>query len=290
MGGAIAARLLAAGHAVDVWSRHKDSTAPLVAAGAHASASVADAVRMADVIVTMLPTADVTTEVMIDGDGIAQMTHGAIWAQMGTIGVAATELLASRTHARRPDLIFVDAPVSGSLRPAESGQLLILASGPDAAASRLEPVFTALGRKTMWLGPAGYGSRMKLILNTWLAFQTEGAAEAASLAETLGVESASLVEALSDNPLASPYALAKLGKMLECDFRPEFSIDMALKDLDLVRTEAGTSAAPVASAIAERWRELVEHGASGLDVSAAGRGLGAKLDTDDAAVHLSDRP
>ena len=119
---------------------------------------------------------------------------------------------------------------------------------------------------------------MKLILNTWLAFQTEGAAEAASLAGVLGVEPASLTEALRDNALASPYALAKLNKIVAQDFRPEFSIDLALKDLDLVRTEAGAAAAPIAVAIAERWRELVQHGSSGLDVSAAGRGLGGPSD------------
>jgi 3-hydroxyisobutyrate dehydrogenase len=128
---------------------------------------------------------------------------------------------------------------------------------------------------------------MKLILNTWLAFQTEGAAEAASLAEVLGVEPGSLLAALGDNPLASPYALSKLAKMLERDFRPEFSIDLALKDLDLVGTDAGPAAAPVAGAIAARWRELVASGSSGLDVSAAGRGLGLGLDANHVDPHLA---
>lgn len=287
MGAAMAARLLGAGHAVDVWSRHLDSTGPLVGAGATAYADVADAVRIADVVVSMLPTADITTSVMLDDQGLEEMQRGAIWVQMATIGVAATEQLAGHTHARRPDVTYVDAPVSGSRSPAESGQLLILASGPEAAASRLEPVFGVLGRKTMWLGPAGAGSRMKLILNTWLAFQTEGAAEAASLAEVLGVEPGSLLAALGDNPLASPYALSKLAKMLERDFRPEFSIDLALKDLDLVGTEAGPAAAPVAGAIAARWRELVASGSSGLDVSAAGRGLGLGLDANHVDPHLA---
>jgi 3-hydroxyisobutyrate dehydrogenase len=169
---------------------------------------------------------------------------------------------------------FVDAPVSGSRVPAEEGQLLILASGPPDAAPRLEPIFDALGRATLWLGPAGAGSRMKLVLNTWLAFQVEGAAEVASLAGHLGVPADRLLEALQGNALASPYALAKLTKMVAQDDRADFSLDLALKDLDLATGEAGPGVAPLASAIAERWRGLVRTGSSGLDVSAARHGFG----------------
>ena len=80
-------------------------------------------------------------------------------------------------------------------------------------------------------------------------------------------------------------ALSKLGKMLERDFRPEFTIDLALKDLNLVRAEVGPSAAPVAGAIAERWRGLVERGSRVLDVSAAARGLTPRLDAHHVDPH-----
>jgi 3-hydroxyisobutyrate dehydrogenase len=192
---------------------------------------------------------------------------------MGTIGLDATARIAGRLASLRTDVAFVDAPVSGSKGPAESGQLLILASGTPA--SSIEPVFAALGRDTLWLGPAGAGSAMKLILNTWLAFQTEGAAEAAALAERLGVPTAALFDALRDNPLASKYALAKLARMIDEDYDADFALEWALKDLDLVAASAGSGVAPIAGAIAERWRTLANEGSSGLDVSAARRGLGA---------------
>jgi 3-hydroxyisobutyrate dehydrogenase-like beta-hydroxyacid dehydrogenase len=115
---------------------------------------------------------------------------------------------------------------------------------------------------------------MKLVLNTWLAFQTEGAAEAAALAERLGLTPSALFAALDQNPLVSPYSLSKLTKMVDEDYRSDFSLDWALKDLDLVASEAGAGVAPIAGAIAERWRGLVHDGASGLDVSAARLGLG----------------
>jgi 3-hydroxyisobutyrate dehydrogenase len=274
MGTAMGRRLLEAGMDVDVWSRHAASTTPLVDLGATAYEDAPDAVKGADVVITMLPAAEATADVMFSGEALGAMAPESTWVQMATIGVDATERLASQVLTRRPGVTFVDAPVSGSREPAEHGQLLILASGPERAAESLEPVFDVLGRATLWLGPAGAGSRMKMVLNTWLAFQTEGAAESAALAERLGVPSPALFDALRDNPLASPYALAKLSKMVERDFHADFSLDWALKDLDLAAAEAGAGVAPVAEAIADRWRGLVHHGSSGLDVSAARNGLG----------------
>jgi 3-hydroxyisobutyrate dehydrogenase len=274
MGTAMGRRLLEAGMDVDVWSRHAASTTPLVELGATAYEDAPDAVTDADVVITMLPTAVATGDVMFGGQVLGTMAPKSIWVQMATIGVDATERLAAQVLTRCPGVTFVDAPVSGSREPAENGQLLILASGPPRAAQSLEPVFEVLGRATLWLGSAGAGSRMKMVLNTWLAFQTEGAAEAAALADRLGVPTPALFDALRDNPLASPYALAKLSKMVEQDFHADFSLDWALKDLDLAAAEAGAGVAPVAEAIADRWRGLVHHGSSGLDVSAARNGLG----------------
>lgn len=274
MGTAMALRLLAHGLEVDVWSRHAASTRPLVVAGAAAHEDLPGTVKDADVAISMLPTAEITTSVMIGENALRGMRANSTWVQMATIGAEATEQLATESLARRPDVTFVDAPVSGSRGPAENGQLLILASGPPQAESVLEPVFSVLGRATLWLGPAGAGSRMKLVLNTWLAFQVEGAAEVAALAACLDVPASGLEDALRGNPLASPYALSKLGKMLEQDDRADFSLDLALKDLDLATSEAGVSVVPLAAAIAERWRGLVSDGWSGLDVSAARHGLG----------------
>jgi 3-hydroxyisobutyrate dehydrogenase len=273
MGGAMAVRLLGAGMEVAVWSRRPESTTSSTELGATSYADAPDAVADADVVVTMLPTGEITRAVMLEDKTVEAMGSNTTWVQMATIGVSATERLYADIQARRPDVNFVDAPVSGSKVPAESGQLLILASGAEPATGVLEPVFAALGKRTIWLGPVGSGSRMKLVLNTWLAFQIEGAAESAALAHRLGVDRGLMIGALDDSPLASTYALAKLRKMVEEDDSAEFSLDWALKDLDLVASDAGVDAAPVASAIAARWHDLVRGGASGLDVSAARLGL-----------------
>jgi 3-hydroxyisobutyrate dehydrogenase len=273
MGGAMAGRLLESGMDVAVWARHPASTAPLIERGATAFADAVDAVAKADVVITMLPTAEATRAEVIEGPVLRAIPPGAVWAQMGTIGVVESERLAAEVHRLRPDVTFVDAPVSGSRVPAEAGQLLILASGPADAAGKLHPVFAALGRKTLWLGAAGAGSRMKLVLNTWLAFETEAAAEAAALTERFGLRPADLVSAMQGNALGSDYALAKLARINDEDYHLDFSLEWALKDLDLVVAQGGEDAAPVAEAIAARWRDLVDEGWGRFDVSAARIGL-----------------
>ena len=140
MGAAMARRLLGAGMDVHVWSRHPASTMPLVEVGATSHEKASDAARDADVVITMLPTAEATADVMLDGQALAAMRPGSIWVQMATVGVDATQRLVAETLVRRPVVGFVDAPVSGSRDPAEKGQLLILASGPHAAAESLERI------------------------------------------------------------------------------------------------------------------------------------------------------
>jgi 3-hydroxyisobutyrate dehydrogenase len=259
---------------VDVWSRHLSSTMPFMGSGATIHEAAAAAAADAEVVISMLPTAEATANVMFDGLALRSMRPDAIWIQMATVGVEQTEGLATRSRTLRPDVVFVDAPVSGSREPAEAGELLILASGPPSVAQWLEPVFDALGRATLWLGPVGSGSRMKLILNTWLAFQIEGAAESAALAERLGVSSSALFEALRDNPLASQYALAQLAKMLDEDYHADFPLERGLQDLDLAAAAAGSGVLPVVATIADRWRSLVRRGSGELDISAVRQGLG----------------
>jgi 3-hydroxyisobutyrate dehydrogenase len=269
MGGAIASRLLGEGFAVDVWNREPGAAAALAQYGATAHADAGQAVARADVVITMLPTGDVVGDVVLRGGVLDAVRPGAAWAQMGTIGIEATERLAAEVARRRPDVAFVDAPVSGSREPARTGRLVILASGPDAARGNLDPVFAALGQRTVWLGPAGGGSRMKLVANTLLAFEIEAVAEVDALASRLGVPYDDVVQAVGGGPLASAFEMSKLAKMESGDHSPDFSLEWALKDLDLALAAAGTGATPVTAAIADRWRRLVEHGHGRLDVSAA---------------------
>ncbi|HEY1465705.1 MAG TPA: NAD(P)-dependent oxidoreductase [Acidimicrobiales bacterium] len=273
MGSAMARNVVAAGFPTTVWNRSASAATPLVELGATSAEQAEDAVREADVVITMLPDAAAVTSVMIDGHVLEALAPGALWAQMGTIGVQATIDLAAAVQSARPDVLFVDAPVSGSKGPAEQAQLLVLASGPDEAPEVVDPVFAALGRKTQWVGPAGAGSRLKLVVNGWLAFLVEGAAETLALADRVGIGHDELTAALEGGPLASGLGMAKLAKMVSGHYDPEFPLAWALKDVDLCNAEAGEPPLPVLSAISQQWHVAVDQGLGRQDISAARRAL-----------------
>jgi 3-hydroxyisobutyrate dehydrogenase len=273
MGAGMAERLLDEGFAVDVWDRTAASAARLAEGGAAPHAEPAEAVRGADAVLTMLATGDAVADVMLRRGVLEAIPPDGIWAQMGTIGVEATERLMAEAGTRRPDVAFVDAPVTGTRDPARHGQLTILASGAARARGTLDAVFQALGQRVLWLGPAGLGTRLKLVLNAWLAFEVEAVAEASAIADRLGVPYQAVLAAVEGGPLASTTALARLAKMEAGDHSAQFPLEWALKDLDLVEAATGRDAVPVAAAIAERWRGLVAEGLGRLDVSAARIGL-----------------
>jgi len=279
MGSAMARNLLAAGLPTTVWDRSASATAPLEAAGAQVAASAADAVGDAGTVITMLPTAEAVESVVFEGGVVGAFAAGTAWAQMGTIGVDATTRIAARLGQVRPDVMFVDAPVSGSKGPAEAGQLLILASGPPAAQPAVRPAFSAIGRKTVWLGEAGQGSRLKLVVNAYMSILIEGVAEAMELADRFGIDPSALDEAIAGGPLDAPIADAKLHKMEKSDFAPEFPLEWALKDVDLALAEADGAVAPLLSALSLQWHAAVDAGHGREDVSAARLALGGDAET-----------
>jgi 3-hydroxyisobutyrate dehydrogenase len=269
MGSAMVRNLVAAGLSTTCWDRSAEALAPLAQAGARPATSVAEAVRDAGVVITMLPTAEAVRSVVLDDGAAEAFASGAVWAQMGTIGMTATAELGVQLARLRPDVRFVDAPVSGSKGPAEAGQLLILASGPIDAEPAVRPAFGAIGRKTVWLGEAGRGSAMKLTINAYMAILIEGVAEASELADRLGIDAAKLGEAIEGGPLDAPIADAKLHKMEAGDFTPEFPLQWALKDVDLALEAADGATLPLLAALSRQWRAAVAAGHGREDVSAA---------------------
>jgi 3-hydroxyisobutyrate dehydrogenase len=196
---------------------------------------------------------------------------------MGTIGVEATRRIRDRLAAERPGVVFVDAPVSGSKGPAEQGQLLILASGPATAADPLRPVFGVLGRKTVWLGEAGQGSQVKVVVNAYMSILIEGVAETMELADRLGIGHEQLAEVIEGGPLDAPIADAKLHKMDRGDYAAEFPLEWALKDVDLAISAAPGDTPPLLAALSSQWHSAVAAGYGRQDVSAARLALGSSV-------------
>ena len=264
----MAANLARAGFDVRVWNRTGSRAEALEADGAVVAGSPAQAVRDAAVVITMLADGPATEQAASGPDGLLTASPGTIWVQMATVGIEWTARLAGLAAAA--GVVFVDAPVSGSEGPARAGQLTILASGPDQVRDVLAPVFGVLGRATAWLGPAGHGTRAKLVLNNWLADLTETTAETLSFARRLGLDPAEIVDLLQSTPLGAPYAVQKARSMLAGDFSPAFALRHALKDAELAAQAAQASGATLTltGALLPRWRQTAASGHADDDLSA----------------------
>jgi 3-hydroxyisobutyrate dehydrogenase len=268
MGGPMAANLARAGFDVRVWNRTVSRAEALQADGAVVACSPAQAVWDAAVVITMLADGPATEQAASGPDGLLTASPGTIWVQMATVGIEWTARLAGLAAAA--GVVFVDAPVSGSEGPARAGQLTILASGPGQVRDMLAPVFGVLGRATAWLGPAGHGTRAKLVLNNWLADLTETTAETLSFARQLGLDPAEIVDLLQSTPLGAPYAVQKARSMLAGDFSPAFALRHALKDAELAEQAAQASGATLTltGALLPRWRQTAASGHADDDLSA----------------------
>lgn len=264
MGFPIARNLARAGIPVRAWNRTLEKARPLEGDGATIAATPAEAAKGADVVLTMLTDADAVLAAMQGDEGaLASMDDSSVWLQMGTIGEEGTE--ACSALAERHGVAFVDAPVLGTRQPAEEGRLVVMSSGPDeeSVRSRLRPIFDAVGQKTLWVGEAGAGTRLKLVTNTWLLAVVEGTAETIALAQGLGLDPDFFLQAVEGGPLDMPYMRMKAGAILEDDFAPSFRLALAAKDARLAERAAERRGLdlPLLTTVQERMEQGVpRHG------------------------------
>jgi 3-hydroxyisobutyrate dehydrogenase len=241
MGAPMARNLARAGLPVVAWNRTPAKAEALAADGVRPAATPEAAVAEADVLVTMLADGPAIEAVLGGPDGaLAALPHGAVWIQMSTVGAPAADRLA--TLAADHDVWFVDAPVLGSAEPARRGELSILASGPDEVRDRCAPVFDAVGARTTWLGPAGMGSRLKVVVNAWLMSTTAALAETIALAERLDVDVASFLDVTDRGAIGALYTDLNGSAMAERTFPMNFPLELATKDAALALEAAGDPA------------------------------------------------
>lgn len=276
VGCGLARNIAAAGLAVRAWNRTRSKAAGLAEEGGIVlCGSAREAAEGADVVITMASDGAAVLAVMEGEDGgLAGAAAGAVWLQASTIGIAATDRCIALAGER--ELLLVDAPVLGTKKPAQEGQLVVLGSGPEQVRERVEPIFAAIGKRTLWLGEAGMGSRLKVAVNAWICTVVEGTAEMLVLAEAIGIDPAQTLDAVAGGPLDLPYMRMKGEAMLKRDFTPSFSLSLAAKDAGLALAAAGGHGLelPMLAAIAER-------------MAGAARGHG---DEDLAAVYLASSP
>jgi 3-hydroxyisobutyrate dehydrogenase len=251
MGAGMARSMLAAGLPLRVWNRTREKAEPLGAEGAVVADTPSEAARGADVIVTMLLDAVAVEGAMAGKNGAGEAADpGALWIQASTVGVLGATRLAAL--AVRFGLTYVDAPVLGTREPAEKGQLTVLASGPEEAHERCAPVFDAIGSRTLWLGAAGNGSKLKMVVNSWILALTDAAAEAVALAQGLRLDPKLFLDTVRGTASDAPYLHLKAEAMLAQQFSPaSFPTEGAEKDCRLIleaAADAGVDMAITAAA------------------------------------------
>jgi len=274
MGHGLANSVLRAGIPTVVWDRRPEATRDLAQLGAEVADSAAEAARQAAIVITMVTDTDAVLSIALEHGMLAALTPGSIWVQMSTIGVAGNDRVAAMVESERPDVMLVDAPVSGSKDPAEHGDLTIFASGPDEAQPRLATLFDALGQRTIWVGGVGAGTRLKLVNNAWLAFAAEAVAASLALARGLGLETQTVLEALTSGPLVSSWQEAKLRRISNGEFSSQFALALALKDVRLALEAAGDDRFEALACLADEWQQAVDQGLGGYDLTVVTKVLG----------------
>jgi 3-hydroxyisobutyrate dehydrogenase len=258
MGAPMARNLAGAGLEVRVWNRTAEKARAID--GAEAFGSAAGAAAGADFVVTMLSDGDAVEEAVREVD-----FGGADWLQMSTVGIEATERLMAGASVP-----FVDAPVVGTKQPAEEGKLTVLASGPREARERARPIFDAVAARVIELGDAGEGTRLKLVINSWLVSLVQGLAETIAFAEAIGIDPARFLETIDGGPTGPAYAQLKGKAMIAREFPTAFSLALARKDAGLVieaAEQAGFDAA-LAGVIARKMDAAIAEGHGDEDMAA----------------------
>src|SRR5215471_7213737 len=252
MGGPMAKNLAVAGHDVHAWNRTPDKAGGL---GCTVAATPAEAVEGAEVVLTML--ADGPTVEAV----VPELDPDVLWIQSSTVGVDETLRFAAR-HPR-----YLDAPVLGSRPVAESGELLVLAAGPD----RPEELLSAISNRVMWLADEpGAGTRLKLTINLWILNLVENLGETMALSEALGLDQRWFLDAINGRPMDSPYAQIKGEKIISGDLSPAFSVTLATKDVALAVDMAKGAGVDlgIGPQTLERLRRAIELGHGDQDMAA----------------------
>lgn len=266
MGHAFAANLLKKGFTVYGWNRTPGRGDDLLSAGLVACETAAKAASEAQVIIAMLTDGDATLAAI---RAVApSCPQGATFCQMGTIGIQETADAIALLEALRPDMLYLDAPVSGTKAPAENAQILVMASGDASRASDAQQVFDAISRGTQWYGDAGNSQKMKLVINAWLISMMQGVAESMQLAKQFGFTPGQLWETLEGGPLAAPYVKGKLEMIRKEDYAPQMQLQHALKDARLALENAPRGTMPMMADIVDMWTQATQGGLAEQDLAA----------------------
>ncbi|UOQ52015.1 NAD(P)-dependent oxidoreductase [Hymenobacter cellulosivorans] len=252
MGTPMSQRLLSAGYPVFVYNRSPEKTTALRDLGATVATSPAALLAETDVVFLMVSDDQAVRELFTGSEGLLQArATGKLLINMSTVSPGVSREVAALCQAQGHT--YLDAPVSGSVKQAESGQLVIMVGGEESGFTQAQPLFQHLGKLARHLGPTGNGNLAKLAMNTLLGFQAQGLAEALLFAQQHQLKTDDLMELINNSALSSVFIKLK-GEAVQADnYAAAFALKLLAKDLRLAQAEG--LATPLAETVVQTFQQ-----------------------------------
>jgi 3-hydroxyisobutyrate dehydrogenase-like beta-hydroxyacid dehydrogenase len=274
MGTPMAANVLKAGYPVMVYNRSPEKADPLVQQGARLASSPKALAQATEVVIAMVTGPEAIGDLLWGPDGAGgALNHSKVFINMSSVSPRYTRELAQ--ELKPSGVTFIDAPVSGTKKPAEDGALVVLAGGPEDKIEELSPLFLAMGKKVVYCGPVGQGSMMKMFINLLLGLMMEGFAEAINFGRLGGLKLEAMLDTVSSGAMNSPMFQVKAANLRENNYPPAFPLKHVAKDAKFVVDTAYELGAPVPAGqmLLHLYRTGVAQGWGDEDISAIARVL-----------------
>ncbi|KAK3259053.1 hypothetical protein CYMTET_31931 [Cymbomonas tetramitiformis] len=275
MGVPMALNLLTTGYEVTVWNRTANKCTPVVEAGATYAASAKEVAEASDITFGMLADPEAALDVCTSPYGVAAgMAPGKGYVDVSTVDPATAKSIAGAIHASGGE--FLEAPVSGSKKPAEDGQLIFLTAGDEHLYHAAVPMLEVMGKAHFFLGAVGKGAEMKLVVNMVMGSMMAAFAEGLELGSDLELPQETVLQVISLGAISSPMFSLKGPSMIQGKYPTAFPLKHQQKDMRLALSlgDESKQQLPVAAAANELYKEAIEnHDLGDADFSAVLRSL-----------------
>jgi 3-hydroxyisobutyrate dehydrogenase-like beta-hydroxyacid dehydrogenase len=274
MGTPMSANLMKAGYPVTVYNRSPEKAESLVKQGAGLASTPEALAQAADIVIAMVTGPEALDNLLWGENGAGKALNSSkVFINMSSVSPRSTRELESQLSPT--GVMFIDAPVSGTKKPAEEGTLVILAGGPEDKVKELEPLFLAMGKKVIYCGPVGQGSMMKMFINLLLGIMMGGFAEVLNFGRLGGLKMEAMLETVFAGAMNSPMFQVKAANMKEKKYPAAFPFKHLSKDLKFLVDTAYELEAPVplGQMLLHLYRAGVAQGYGDEDISAIARVL-----------------
>ncbi|WP_231465686.1 NAD(P)-dependent oxidoreductase [Pedobacter sp. Leaf132] len=236
MGKPMSAQLIKAGYKLTVFNRNKDKAQSLLDMGVEVSASPADLLKLNDIVFLMVSDDEAIKQIFTGAEGLLEQDlSNKIIVNMSTVSPGISKEMALLCKAKNGT--YLDAPVSGSVKQAETGTLVIMVGGDEAAFNEVKPIFDKLGKLAMLVGETSAGNNAKLAINGLLALHAQGLAEAVLFAQSKNIDTQSLLTLIENSAIGNIFSKIKGEAILNDNYNAAFALKHIVKDLNLAKNE-----------------------------------------------------